>query len=71
MNYYVGPKEYARLERMGQSQDRVMQCGWFGFIGKILLILMMGIHCLVPNWGWPIILLTLLVKLLLWPLTGE
>jgi YidC/Oxa1 family membrane protein insertase len=70
MDYYVGPKEYARLEKMGQGQDLVMQFGWFGFIGKILLLLMMGIHLIVPNWGWTIILLTLLVKLALWPLTG-
>jgi YidC/Oxa1 family membrane protein insertase len=70
MDYYVGPKEYARLERMGQNQDLVMQFGWFGFIGKILLLMMMGIHHIVPNWGWTILLLTLIVRLLLWPLTG-
>jgi YidC/Oxa1 family membrane protein insertase len=73
MDYYVGPKEYARLERMGQNQDLVMQfsrVGLISFISKLLLLLMMGIHGLVHNWGWSIILLTVLVRLLLWPLTG-
>lgn len=70
MDYYVGPKEYARLDRLGQRQDLVMQFGWLGFISKILLLMMTGIHSLIPNWGWTIICLTVLVKLALWPLTN-
>lgn len=70
MDYYVGPKEYARLDRLGQRQDLVMQFGWLGFISKLLLLMMTGIHRLIPNWGWTIICLTVLIKLLLWPLTN-
>ncbi|MDR2436028.1 MAG: membrane protein insertase YidC [Puniceicoccales bacterium] len=70
MDYYVGPKEYTRLDRLGQRQDLVMQFGWFGFISKLLLLSMKAIHWLIPNWGMTIILLTLLVKLILWPLTN-
>lgn len=70
MSYYVGPKEYTRLDRLGQHQDLVMQFGWFGFISKLLLLLMTGIHAIIPNWGMTIILLTLAVKLALWPLTN-
>jgi YidC/Oxa1 family membrane protein insertase len=69
MDYYVGPKEYTRLDRLGQRQDLVMQFGWFGFVSKLLLLTMKGIHYLIPNWGFTIILLTVLVKLILWPLT--
>jgi YidC/Oxa1 family membrane protein insertase len=69
MNYYVGPKEYARLERLGDGQEHIMQFGWFGFVGKLLLFAMMGIHALIPNWGLTIIFLTMSVKFLLWPLT--
>ncbi|MDR3316515.1 MAG: membrane protein insertase YidC [Puniceicoccales bacterium] len=68
-SYYVGPKEFVRLDRLGQNQDKVMQFGWFGFVSKILLFMMMGIHRLLPNWGCSIVLLTVLVKTLLWPLT--
>lgn len=70
MDLYVGPKEYARLDRLGQRQDLVMQFGFFGFISKLLLLLMMAIHRLVQNWGWTIILLTVFIKTLLWPLTS-
>jgi YidC/Oxa1 family membrane protein insertase len=70
MDYYVGPKEYTRLDHLGQRQDLVMQFGWFGFISKLLLLCMKAIHWLIPNWGLTIILLTLLVKLILWPLTN-
>jgi YidC/Oxa1 family membrane protein insertase len=69
MGYYVGPKEFTRLERLGQNQDLIMQFGWCGFISKLLLLSMKGIHRLVHNWGLTIILLTALVKLILWPLT--
>ena len=67
---YVGPKEYVRLEALGNHQDLVMQFGFFGFISKLLLVLLTSIHNLVPNYGLTIIFLTIIVKLVLWPLTA-
>jgi YidC/Oxa1 family membrane protein insertase len=69
LDFYAGPKDFARLDRMHERQDLVMQFGFFGIISKILLFVMLGIHSLVPNWGFAIILLTAIVKLCLWPLT--
>ncbi|MDR2812871.1 MAG: membrane protein insertase YidC [Puniceicoccales bacterium] len=68
-DFYVGPKDYVFLDRLGQEQDLVMQFGIFGFISKLLLLLMKGIYALLGNWGMTIIVLTVIVKLLLWPLT--
>ncbi|MDR0418541.1 MAG: membrane protein insertase YidC [Puniceicoccales bacterium] len=68
-DFYVGPKDYVFLDRLGQEQDLVMQFGIFGFVSKLLLLLMKGIYTLLGNWGVTIIVLTLIVKLLLWPLT--
>jgi YidC/Oxa1 family membrane protein insertase len=68
-DFYVGPKDYVFLDRLGQEQDLVMQFGIFGFVSKLLLLLMKGIYALLGNWGMTIIVLTILVKLLLWPLT--
>jgi YidC/Oxa1 family membrane protein insertase len=65
-SYYVGPMEYVRLDRL--DRERVMEFGIFGFFGKLLLMAMLAIHRIIPNWGWAIILLTVAVKLLLWPL---
>lgn len=69
MDFYVGPKDFARLDRMSSNQDLVMQFGFFGIISKFLLLIMVGIHSIVSNWGLSIVLLTVIVKLCLWPLT--
>ena len=68
--YYVGPKEYKRLVRLGDHQDLLMQFGFFGAISKILLSLMYWIQGFVGNWGVSIILMTIIVKLVFWPLTS-
>ncbi|MDR1907205.1 MAG: membrane protein insertase YidC [Puniceicoccales bacterium] len=68
-DFYVGPKDYVFLDRLGQEQDLVMQFGIFGFVSKLLLLMMKGIYALFGNWGLTIIILTVIVKLLLWPLT--
>ncbi|MDR2779093.1 MAG: membrane protein insertase YidC [Puniceicoccales bacterium] len=67
---YIGPKDFSRLSKLGKEQDRVMQFGFFGAISELLLRMMLGIHTIIPNWGWAIIVLTTIVKLLLWPLTN-
>lgn len=69
--FYVGPKEFKRLQALGESQDKVMQFGWFGFFSKLLLFIMTFIHGFIPNWGWSIVIMTILVKLIFWPLTGK
>ena len=72
LDYYVGPKEFQRLQKFAQSQDKVMQFPPFiGFLSKALLSFMILLHSFVPNWGWAIILLTVCIKLLFWPLTAQ
>ena len=68
--YYVGPKEYKRLVHLGEKQDELMQFGFFGWVSKILLNIMYIIHSGVGNWGLSIILLTVIVKAIFWPLTS-
>ena len=69
--FYVGPKEFKRLQGLGNYQDKVMQFGWFGFFSKLLLYFMTVIHSFVPNWGWSIVIMTIIIKLVFWPLTGK
>jgi YidC/Oxa1 family membrane protein insertase len=68
--FYVGPKDFSRLSAFGKEQDRVMQFGFFGSISELLLRIMLKIHAMIPNWGWTIIILTTVIKLLLWPITS-
>ena len=75
-NLYVGPKEMDRLLAMGGGQEEVMNFGWFGFISRPLLALLNIIHSFIVGispawaWGWSIVILTLIVRLILWPLTA-
>lgn len=75
-SYYVGPKELDRLYSLGGGQDAIMDYGWFGFVSRPLSRLMNWIYSWVsvisPNWGWgwAIIILTVLVRAVLWPLTS-
>ncbi len=70
---YAGPKEYRRLEALDREQDRVMQFGWapIAFISKLLLSFMVLLYSLIPNYGLAIILMTVIIKLVLWPLTAQ
>ncbi len=71
LDLYAGPKEYSRLKDAGEHHDLVMQFGFFGFFSKLLLLLMQMLHGFTGNWGWAIITMTIIVKLLFWPLTAQ
>ena len=69
--YFVGPKEFKRLQAIGNEQDLVMQFGFLGFFSKLLLAFMYLIHSVVPSWGWSIVIMTICIKLIFWPLTAK
>ncbi len=69
---YVGPKDekvLAAAEGEFPQLNKVIEYGWFGSIAKIMLKGIVWIHGLVPNYGWAIILFTLFLKVVLFPLT--
>ena len=70
-DFYVGPKEFKRLQALGNQQDEVMQFGFLSFISKLLLSFMYGIHKLGASWGWSIVIMTICIKLLFWPLSAK
>jgi YidC/Oxa1 family membrane protein insertase len=73
-SFYAGPKEYDRLKRLSRSFtgdpqfEKVMRFGWFGFVGVPLLKVLKGCYGLIPNYGLAIIVLTVLIKIILYPL---
>ena len=80
-NFFVGPKEYARVSALADGQVAVLQfskiLGFisFGAICKLLLACLGGVHALLTwtggwSWGWAIVVLTVLIKLITWPLTA-
>jgi YidC/Oxa1 family membrane protein insertase len=71
---YAGPKEYNTLARLGTQfktdLDAIMNFGFFGFFSKMLLLSMNGLHSFGLPYGVAIILITIVIKLLFWPLTN-
>ena len=68
---YFGPKSLRILSRMGNGLDRAINFGMFDFIAKPCLWLMNFIHDYIPNYGIAIIILTIIVKIILWPLGNK
>lgn len=69
--YYVGPKKYSRLKKLGHHQDSVMQFGWLTWLCKPMLGALNAIHKVVRNYGLAIIVLTVIVRILFWPVTHK
>lgn len=66
--FWVGPKLQDDLEAIAKGLDLTVDYGIFAFVSKPIFWVMQWIHSVVQNWGWTIIFLTLLIKLLFfWP----
>lgn len=66
---FVGPKLQDELEQIATGLELTVDYGWLTFIAKPLFWVLDGIHNLVNNWGWAIILVTVLIKLLFYKLS--
>ena len=66
---YVGPKIQQELEKLAPGLELTVDYGVLTFIAKPIFWLMTHIHNIVGNWGWTIILLTLLIKLVFYKLS--
>ena len=66
---FIGPKSAEALKAFGYESKKVINFGMFGSIAEILLAAVKFFHNLVPNWGAAIILLTIAIKILFFPLT--
>lgn len=68
--FYVGPKDQETLESLAEYLDLTVDYGFLWMLAKPIFAAMKFIHDVVGNWGWAIILLTVLIKLLLYPLSA-
>jgi YidC/Oxa1 family membrane protein insertase len=60
---FLGPKLQAELEQLAQGLDLTVDYGWLVFIAKPMYWVLEQIFALVHNWGWTIIIFTILIKL--------
>lgn len=65
--FYVGPKSIDTLKAVDPELAHIIDFGFFGFISRPLLYVMKASHSFVGNWGFAIILLTLIVRLCVLP----
>jgi len=63
MRMYVGPKIADRLAELAPHLERAVDYGWLWFLSEPLFWLLDKIHGYIGNWGWSIVVLTLLIKL--------
>ena len=68
-SYYVGPKEQETLEAEPGELASAINYGFFSIVARPLIALLKFFHGYVGNWGVAIILLTLVIKIVLWPLS--
>lgn len=67
---YAGPKEQALLKSVAPGLVLTVDFGWLTVIASPLYWLLEHIHAAVGNWGWSVILLTVLLKLVFYPLSA-
>ena len=68
---YTGPKDYVELSKLSFEQKKVMQFGIFWWISEPLSWSLNKLSAIFGSYGLGIILLTIIVKLILWPLTAQ
>ena len=68
LRVYVGPKDYDDLKKMNPPLHGLISFGWLEFIAEPLFHGLKWLHNFIPNWGWAIVVLTLIINMLLFPL---
>jgi YidC/Oxa1 family membrane protein insertase len=68
LRVYVGPKDYDELKKMNPPLHGLVNFGWLEFIADPLFHGLKWLNKYIPNWGWDIVVLTLVVNMLLFPL---
>jgi YidC/Oxa1 family membrane protein insertase len=67
---YVGPQDQNALEKIAPGLDLVVDYGWLTFLAKPIYWLLEFLHRIVGNWGWAIVLLTVIIKAAFYPLSA-
>jgi len=70
VDLYIGPKNQDVLKQMSPYLDLTIDYGFLWMLAKPLFAVLQMIHSVLGNWGWSILLLTIFVKILLYPLSA-
>jgi hypothetical protein len=70
MRLYAGPQELEKIKALAPGLDLVVDYGWLTVLAYPLFVVLNWLNNLVHNWGVAIILLTVLIKLVFYPLSA-
>lgn len=68
---YAGPAIADQLEKTASGLKLTIDYGWFWFISGIIFWMMQKIYEVVGNWGWSIVMVTIIIKLLFYKLSAK
>ena len=69
LDAYIGAKEYDKLKNIQTFLTSAVEYGFFTMIAKPLFNILNIIHSYVGNWGWAIVIITIFIRIILYPLT--
>ncbi|MBS1197574.1 MAG: protein translocase subunit yidC [Proteobacteria bacterium] len=70
MSLYAGPQEQSVLKQVAPGLELVVDYGWLTVVASPIFWALEWIHKLVGNWGWAIVILTICIKLVFFPLSA-
>ena len=71
MPLYVGPQEQEKLKQLAPGLDLVVDYGWLTVLAYPMFAVLSWINKITSNWGWTIIIFTVLLKLVFFPLNQK
>ncbi|UCV19010.1 membrane protein insertase YidC [Ferribacterium limneticum] len=70
VSLYAGPQEQSALKQVAEGLDLVVDYGWLTVVAAPIFWALEAIHKLVGNWGWAIVILTIIIKAIFFPLSA-
>lgn len=67
---WVGPQAQEQLSEISTGLDLVVDYGWLTIIAKPMFKFMTWLYSFIGNWGWTIVVLTIIIKIILYPLSA-
>ncbi len=71
VSLFAGPQEQATLKQLAPGLDLVVDYGWLTVVAAPIFWALEAIHKLVGNWGWAIVILTIAIKAVFFPLSAS
>lgn len=68
---YTGPTVGSDLEKAAPNLKLTIDYGWFWFISGILFWMMQQIYNVIGNWGWSIVIITIIIKIIFYPFSAK